>query len=321
VTATAPRCLDRPGCILVIAAALATTGCPARRMFHPTTPKTADDNAVAVAADRVWVRDDLMFGERMDVVMVRLATDAQTPTHIATARLAGGASAPCQSGVATTRAAVELRGRQELWYEFTKSASLAEGAFRTAPTYLDLELRDAAAVDRCVRIELVGDAGVQWRQSTRWFVGAGARVVGHLDRSGSDLEPGWRASVRAGRWIGAMKLALEPIGIERVAGVTGVPIAAALEVPLAARDRWFVTAAPGYEVAYWFADAAADQVLHGPRLALRIGRVPERLRWPAFRYRVDAEQYAVEVFGAASFHGADRAAWTIGAGVVADWGF
>ena len=292
----------------LIATSVASAGCLVA--YHPTRPLEASNDGVAAR-----VRSIDTVG---DVAEVAVAVRAPPGLRVASAWLTTPTASPCAGGAAATSQSPGAIHADDRVLGFNLLTSGAADLLRAHPTVIDLDLVPAepTAARRCLRVPLTDGTGdVQWRAFPRWFAASGVRIVGAP--SGADpIEGGFLFSLGGGVWLGPVRLRLDWLvgeaGTSRVpppgydhpsAELIGGDVAA--EIFPIHLGQLGIGAQLGYE--YLATDFHSQQGTNesdvydghgprGPRLALRIARLPELHGWPGFAARPDHWSMAIDLF-------------------------
>jgi hypothetical protein len=298
--------------VIALAASVLLCGCFVA--YHPTRPhQTASDGVTA----RIVSLDTIANVAEMNVAV---GASAQPPVRAANAWLTTPAARPCSGGATPSSESPGALRADERVLSFDLRAPAAAGLLGALPTVLDLDLvpGDPAAARRCLRVSVSDPAsGVEWEAWPRWFVATGLRVVGAPPAS-DPIHGGVLFSFGGGVWVGPVRLRLDwlvgeagtdrppPTGYgDARAQLIGGDAAAEI-FPI--HVGWLgVGVQAGYE--YLATDFHAQQGSNesdsydghgprGPRVALRIARLPAPRGWPAFRARPDHWSIGVDLFAA-----------------------
>jgi hypothetical protein len=318
---------------LVASASFALAGCFVA--YHPTRPREVAANGVAARVTTVTTLGD--------VAEVNVALKTPAGERTANAWLTTPATAPCSGGApATSMSPGELHADERV-LDFRQSAINAAGLFQNVPTVVDLDLApgDPAGTRRCLRVPVADAAGgVEWRAWPRWFLAAGVRVIAGPPSAGP-IERALLVSFGGGIWLGPLRLRadwlvgqartdrLPPPGYgDSNAQLIGGDVGAEI-FPVHAGELGI-----GVQVAYEYLatdfnaarpDGSASDVYdgrgpQGPRVALRIARLPEPQSWPSFRARPDHWSLGIDLFAARWFGLPGVASTRYGIALDAEWG-
>jgi hypothetical protein len=285
------------------------------RSYRPTRPAVGWDDAIRVRVDHLDLVTDGVS------VTARVAGDAS----LGAIRLSRAADPPCRTGKLASQLLVDgvVREPVDLVLEGERTV---EATF--LPDDVDRLFREGAALDLdtaagCVRVPLVrADGVVEWVEEPRWSVGGA--IVGFGADAGA-MRRGGMASLRVSRVLGRFEAGGE-VQLGRADGrepwdhvdlLGAAPVAGVRLVDL---GRWAASAAVAYDLIAPAGSSPMDKrflsLVHGPRVALRLGYGGEPVRWPAFRSRRSATMFGVEV-SAARWVGNG---WMIGGGLVLSLG-
>jgi hypothetical protein len=294
----------------LLATAVACSGCLV--VYHPTRPHEAADDGVAA---RVRTLDSIGGS-----VQVAVALNAPPAYRIASAWLTGPGASPCSGGTAASSQGPGALHAEDRLLAFALRSSDTADLAQGRPSMMDLDLvpGDPSAARRCLRVPLTdGTADPQWQAWPRWFAALGLRII----ESPSDTDPirgGALFSLGGGVWVGPVRLRLDWLVGEAGTGRAPPPgygnAGAALLGGDAAAEifpihigQLGIGAQLGYE--YLATDFHAQQGTNesdvydahgprGPRVALRIVRLPEPHPWPGFRARPDHWSMGIDLFAA-----------------------
>ena len=322
---------------LVAAASVAVAGCFAGCFvaYHPTRPREA-------AVDGVTARVT-SISTVANVAEINVALRTPGDERTANAWLTTPATAPCSGGTPATSMATGQLHAEERVLEFNQPMIDAAGLFQNVPTVVDLDLApgDPAGKRRCLRVPVTDASGeVEWRARPRWFLASGVRVVAGPP-SADPIERALLVSFGGGIWLGPLRLRLDwLVGQARTdrppppgygdsnAQLIGGDVGAEI-FPLHVGELGI-----GVQVAYEYlatdfnaaqpdgteADVYDGRGPQGPRVALRIARLPEPKSWPSFSARPDHWSLGIDLFAARWFGLPGLAPLRYGIALDAEWG-
>jgi hypothetical protein len=317
---------------LALAANVFVGGCVVA--YHPVRHHEAWNEGVAARITSLDTVDNL--------VQISIATRGPPGQRIANAWLTTPATTPCTGGVSPSSLAAGALHADERIAAFDLRAPAAAGLFLQSPTVIDLDFvpGDPAGPRRCLRIGVTDAAPeVEWKAWPRWFVATGLRVIGAP--SGPDpVHGGVLFAFGGGVWLGPMRLRLDwlfgeadtsrvppPGYVEPKAQLIGGD--AAVEIfPL--HVGWLgVGLQAGYE--YLATDFSSQRGSsendvydghgpRGPRVALRLARIPKPRHWPSFSARPDHWSIGLDLFAARWTGLPDLAPMRYGVALSGEWG-
>jgi hypothetical protein len=277
-----------------------------------------------------------------DDVSVDVVVDAAQRARAANAWLTTPAASPCASGVPARAQQPGMLRAEERVLSFDAGAAGAAGLLGALPTVIDLDVvpGDPLGARRCVRLPITQATDtVEWRASPRWFVAAGLRSF-EATRGPNAVGGGTLVSFGGGMWLGPVRLRLDwlvgeattdrppPVGYSKSTAQLIGGDAAAEIFPLHL-GPWGLGAQVGYE--YLATDFTAQSGAtetdvydahgpRGPRVALRLARLPQPRRWRGFAARPDSWSIGLDLF-AARWSGVDGSSpLRYGLAIGGEWG-
>jgi hypothetical protein len=297
------------GCrALALATSVVLGGCFVA--YHPARPHEA---AADGAAARLVAVDTLA-----NLVEVSVAVQAATGDRTAGAWLSTPDTSPCAGGALPSIQAAGALHADERVFTFNLRDPVGVVLARGLPTVIDLDVvpGDAGAPRRCLRLPLTaGTNEVEWVAWPGWFAAAGMRVVDPPSRP-DPIIGGFLVSLGGGAWVGPVRLRLDWLVGE--AGTNRPPGFGATRAELIGGDvaaeifpihvgRIGVGVQAGYEYLatdFNSTDGTNESNAYyaggprGPRVALRVARLPQPRGWPAFSARPDHWSVGFDVFAA-----------------------
>lgn len=323
--------------VRVASASLALGSCLAGCFvaYHPTRPREAAADGVAARVTAVTTLGD--------VAEINVALKTPAGERTANAWLTTPVTVPCSGGVAATSMSPGALHADERVLGFSQRMFDAAGLLGNVPTVVDLDLApdDPAGTRRCLRVPVTdASGGIAWRAWPRWFLATGLRVVAGPPNP-DPIERALLVSFGGGIWLGPLRLRVDwLVGQARTdrlpppgygnsnAQLIGGDVGAEI-FPLHVGELGI-----GVQVAYEYlatdfnasqSDGTESDVYdgrgpQGPRVALRIGRLPEPPSWPAFSARPDHWSLGIDLFAARWFGLPGTAPMRYGIALDAAWG-
>jgi hypothetical protein len=297
-------------CALVLATSAACAGCFVA--YHPTSPHDAYGDGVGA-----HIRAIDTFGDLAEITTLVRAPQGY---RVGGAWLTTPAAAPCTGGATASSQSPGAIHADDRVLRFDLETTPAAGLLRASPTVMDLDLvpSDPTGARQCLRVPVTdGTNDVQWKARPRWFAAIGLRII--AAPPGVDpIRGGTLVSFGGGAWLGPVRLRLDWLFGE--AGTSqapppgyGNPTAQLIGGDVAAEmfpihlGELGIGAQVGYE--YLATDFNSQQGTNenddydgrgprGPRVALRIARLPDPRGWSAFQARPDHWSMGIDLFAA-----------------------
>jgi len=306
-----------------------------------TMPNASGPGEISAAVVRIG---EETLGRPLVVVQVKFAGGEIPP--MGDAWLAPRDSPPCQAGVKAVGA------RPDIWFawpdvrqlEFPTEAVDQAGLMVSVPTVIDLDILPAAPAGerRCLRLPVAAaQPQPEWVAPSRWFFGTGFQTVNVRGTAYGDVGDGFLVDLHGGVWVGPLRLRLDwlaggsstprppPAGYDRI-DVEIIGSALSLEMFPIRVGRFGLGLNAGYE---WLmadfhaqmgsteADAYRFSGPRGPRVMVRLARVPAPPRWPGFANRKDGWALSVDLIAARWSGLGPPPATEVGIGVSMDTGY
>jgi hypothetical protein len=320
-------------------ASLAGASC--RVPYAPVTPHAASTDGISASVVRVGEES---LGRPLLLVQVKFA-GGDAPA-IGDAWLAPRDSPPCQTGVRAVGV------RPDVWFawpdvremEFPGPEVDQSGLMAAVPTVIDLDILPSslAGERRCLRLPVAeAQPAPEWTARSRGFFGAGFQLVRPRGGAYGDVGDGFLADLHGGVWVGPARLRLDwlfgesrtprppPAGYDSISAQL-LGGALSLELFPIRAGRFGLGLNAGYE--WLFTDFHATMNRNetdeyrfrgprGPRVMLRLARVPPPPRWPGFSNRKDGWAISLDLIAARWSGLGPPPATVVGIGMSLDTGY
>jgi hypothetical protein len=317
----------------------ALIGASCRVPYRPLTPHAGAAEGISASVVRIGEEP---LGRPLVLVQVKFPGGEIRP--IGDAWLAPAGSPRCQVGV---RAVGARPDHLFAWpdvreMEFPQEAVDQGGLMLWVPTVIDLDIlpENVAGTRRCLRLPVAeAQPRPEWAAPSRWFLGTGVQSVNVRGGAYGDVGAGFLMGFYGGVWVGPARLRLDwlfgqsrtprppPPGYDSIHAET-LGGALSLELFPIRFGRFGLGLNAGYE--WLFTDFHAEMGRtesdeyrfsgpRGPRVMLRLARVPAPPRWPGFSNRKDGWAISLDLI-AARWLGPPPAT-EIGIGLSADTGY
>lgn len=312
-----------------------------RTPYAPLTPHTASADGVTASVIRVGEES---LGKPVTIVEVKFAGGELPP--LGDAWLAPRGSPPCETGVKAVGV------HPDAWFAWPNVREIAfpgdvveqSGLMRAVPTVIDVDILPSslAGARRCLRLP-VAEAQPQpeWIAPSRWFLGMNVQTVHPVGGAYADIGNGLLIDFYGGVVVGPARLRLEwlfgqsrttrppPAGFDEVNAVF-LGGALALEMFPIRLGSFGLGLNAGYQwlLTDFNASVGSNEWNEyryggprGPRVMLRLARVPPPPRWPGFSNRKDGWAMSVDLIAARWSGLGPPPATTIGIGIGMDTGY
>jgi hypothetical protein len=309
--------------------------------YRPITPHAASAGGISASVSRIG---ESPVGRPLVVVNVKFEGGEIPP--IGDAWLAPRGSPSGQAGVPA------VGSRPDDWFawpdvrqfEFPADAVDGSGLMLAVPTVIDLDIlpKDLAGERHCLRLPVVeAQPAPEWTAPSRWFLGYGLQALRVRGGAYGDVGDGFLIDIHGGIWVGPARLRLDwlfgesrtprppPPGYDSLHAQT---LGGALSVELfpIRFGRFGLGIGAGYEwlMTDFHADMGSTEFdeyhfrgPRGPRVMLRLARVPPPPRWPGFSNRKDGFAVSIDLIAARWSGLGPPPATVIGIGLSADTGY
>ncbi len=266
---------------LLLIGTLGTAACVPRPLAYQAAPPPS----IADHDTRLAITDVLVPADTADLGAI-VQVEGAGSVRITSARLAPARGEPCRGG---WPAGVVSAGGRRRWerplpvapgervtFEFPVTPEAPEAIGQLAePETLDIEVQTDAGAARCVRLALpMADSALRRRRAWSW---------GGSLRLDPPIMNAFSGAVRAGRWLGPLRMGAElGLALRRCTDCLSplylsAPAALTIEALPALRAGFGVGLEAAYAVAPTVgADGGDTYLLHGPRLTVRLAAAARR---------------------------------------------